>query len=1192
MPTEAIQAGCDSQQYSTNPSLTPLSITYPSNDYQPSVYQNIYSPPQSISQLEYPLAVNLQPQQAEFSQLDSGLTVLVFKQGDDPSDSINHMMSFLSAVVTSRYPTTNNQLRNSSNPRQQATINDGRVTLQPVHGRQISFITGTTRTYTPGASESNFEKQKLLFVTTAKGKDTCLNKALNLKRNGMILDLRIKYFCGGVDGGQKLVGKRVTALDILRVGGDAKVALMATLSHYGSDVLVENSNSSVQQDALILSVIEQLNTQVINCTKINLDNKSVNDTLTTELERYKEQVKVLKDGQNVYLKSQNNVSDSCEQSVEIDRPKQTLSEQLKENESLMQTVTLLKNDFKKEESRNIDTEIALEKKIKQLDNIVYKKDRSTQTVHMLTKPQFFYDHTTRQALGFQNPFYLKKAQQLEPKLYDGNVIKNTCAIVIPDSEETLMLAEESHPSPSCTPTRVEIPKELPKVSMLNTSLKKLKHHLAGFDVGVKERTTATAITEGSWEFKHTKACFRDELIPFVKAPNDIFKAFDQYLIDELNKVRNVFHQMEQAVEQHRLELKTFEIKMNQVLNENERLLEQVGISYETSVAGSPQQNGVIERRNRTLSGAARTIFRVDAAKDFKENILRVKGPSSGIRAIWRTLHKKKPFSIHKNLFVVSMESLSPKVVSAAKLPILNPNEFNLWKMRIKQYFLMTDYSLWEVILNGDSPAPTRVIEGFVQPVAPATAEQRLDGKTLIEVIKKRFGGNKETKKVQKTLFKQQYKNFTGSSSESLDQIHDSTNEPVSAATSVFADSAKIYIFALPNVDTLSNTVIYSFFASQSTSLQLDSDDLKQIDADDLKDMDLKWQMAMLTVRARRFLQRTRRNLGANGPTSIGFDMSMVECYNCHMKGYFERECRSPKDIRRNGAVGPQRRNVPVETSTSNALVSQCDSVGSYDWSFKVTEEPTNYALMAFTSLSYSSNNEFAPSPIYDRYQSGDEYHVVPPPYTGTFMPPKPDLIFHNAPDINETVHTAFNDESETKIPQNIPSFVQPIEQVKSPRLSVQHVETSILTANPKTAILKHISNGNRRNRKACFVCKSLDHLIKDLITKSKLVLINAARQVIVVVLKPHVTRPRPAKPIVTKPHSPPRRHINQSLLPKASNFPLKVTVVKVPQGNPQHALKDKRVINSGCLRHMTGNMSYLSDFEELNGGYVAFGGNP
>ncbi|GKE17943.1 hypothetical protein Tco_1425520 [Tanacetum coccineum] len=215
---------------------------------------------------------------------------------------------------------------------------------------------------------------------------------------------------------------------------------------------------------------------------------------------------------------------------------------------------------------------------------------------MLTKPQFFYDHTTKQALGFQNPLYLKKAQQLEPKLYDGNVIKNMSAIMIPDSEETLMLTEESRskmllkqkdprmlekkvnttpvnyailnqlsqdietrfvpqialsteqafwsqnfvnspePTLSSRPTKVEVLKELPKVSMINTSLKKLKHHLIGFDVVVKERTTTTTITEGSWGFEHTKACFMDEIIPFVKALKDLFNTFDQYLIDELSEV--------------------------------------------------------------------------------------------------------------------------------------------------------------------------------------------------------------------------------------------------------------------------------------------------------------------------------------------------------------------------------------------------------------------------------------------------------------------------------------------------------------------------------------------------------------------------------------------------------------------------------------------------------------------------------
>ncbi|GKE99253.1 hypothetical protein Tco_0022604 [Tanacetum coccineum] len=82
------------------------------------------------------------------------------------------------------------------------------------------------------------------------------------------------------------------------------------------------------------------------------------------------------------------------------------------------------------------------------------------------------------------------------------------------------------PTPSNRPTNIEVPKELPKLSMVNTSLKKIKHHLAGFDVVVKERTMATAITEGSWGFEHTKACFRDEIIPFIKALKDLFNTFD------------------------------------------------------------------------------------------------------------------------------------------------------------------------------------------------------------------------------------------------------------------------------------------------------------------------------------------------------------------------------------------------------------------------------------------------------------------------------------------------------------------------------------------------------------------------------------------------------------------------------------------------------------------------------------------
>ncbi|GJS32703.1 retrovirus-related pol polyprotein from transposon TNT 1-94 [Tanacetum coccineum] len=476
-------------------------------------------------------------------------------------------------------------------------------------GRQISYAAGTTRTFTPRASGSNSRKQRIVTCYNCKGEGHMSKQCTKLRRkrddswfkdkvllvqaqaSGQILhEDKLAFLANpGIPEGQAIqtiithnAAYQADDLDAYDSDYDelntAKVALMANLSHYGSDALAEvpnhdnvntnminqavqvmrpseqsnvvnhsvtkitgdsniipysqyviesqqesvhNSNSSAQQDALILSVIEQLKTQVANCTKINLENKNVNDTLTAKLERYKEQVKVLNEEQNVDLKSKNNILDSCALFVEIDHLKQTLSEHLKEKESSMQMVTLLKNDFKKEESRNIDREIALEKRIKQLDNI-----------------------------------------HLEPKLYVGDIIEKTNPIVIPDSEETLLLAEEcrskmllrqkdpimlekknSVNSPklslSSRPTIVEVPKELPKVSMVNTSLKKLKHYLAGFDVVIKERTTPTAITEGHGE------------------------------------VQNIFHQMEQVVEQHRLESKTFEVRMNQVLNKNERLLEQV-----------------------------------------------------------------------------------------------------------------------------------------------------------------------------------------------------------------------------------------------------------------------------------------------------------------------------------------------------------------------------------------------------------------------------------------------------------------------------------------------------------------------------------------------------------------------------------------------------------------------------------------
>nr|GEV42735.1 putative ribonuclease H-like domain-containing protein [Tanacetum cinerariifolium] len=347
-----------------------------------------------------------------------------------------------------------------------------------------------------------------------------------------------------------------------------------------------------------------------------------------------------------------------------------------------------------------------------------------------------------------------------------------------------------------------------------------------------------------------------------------------------------------------------------------------------------------------------------------------------------------------------------------------------------------------------------------------------DAKSLIEAIEKRFGGNKETKRVQKTLLKQQYENFNDSSSESLNQIHDMLQKLisqleilVSVVPSVTASSTKVPASILPNMDNLSDDVIYSFFATQSNSPQLDNDDLKQIDADDLEEMDLKWQMAMLTMRA---------------------------------QGHFARECRSPRDTRNKDT---QRRNVPVVTSTSNAVVSQSDGV--------------------------EDESEGEPMPT-----------------------------------------------------QKAPSFVQTSKHVKTSRTSVKLVEHPQQAKNLRTDIPK-----------------------SRVLIRSRLVPLNAARPVTTVVPQTNVKHQRPTKHVVNKLHSPIKRPINQRPTPKNSNFNQKVTTFKAKKvnvvqgtkrnwGNPRQALKDKGVIDSGCSRHMTGSISYLFDFEEINGGYVAFGGNP
>nr|GEU42942.1 hypothetical protein [Tanacetum cinerariifolium]GEU42996.1 hypothetical protein [Tanacetum cinerariifolium] len=256
-----------------------------------------------------------------------------------------------------------------------------------------------------------------------------------------------------------------------------------------------DTNTSTQQDGMILSVFGKLSHSVTNCNKANKDNLIANESLSSKLEIYKERVKLLEETQNVDLSTREKlIIDDFEK--EINSIKLTLSEQLKEKEVLTTTFNVLKNESKKKEAKYIDKEIALEKKVKELENIVYKMGQSVQTVHMLMKPQVFYDNNLKQALGFQNPFYLKKAQQIRPMLYDDfgkrfvpqQELSVKQAFWFQMSNPTTESFDESH-------VKVDVPSELPKVCLVRGSLKKLKFHLAQFDSVVKKRITSDAITE-------------------------------------------------------------------------------------------------------------------------------------------------------------------------------------------------------------------------------------------------------------------------------------------------------------------------------------------------------------------------------------------------------------------------------------------------------------------------------------------------------------------------------------------------------------------------------------------------------------------------------------------------------------------------------------------------------------------------
>ncbi|GJV86596.1 ribonuclease H-like domain-containing protein [Tanacetum coccineum] len=738
--------------------------------------------------------------------------------------------------------------------------------------------------------------------------------------------------------------------------------------------------------------------------------------------------------------------------------------------------------------------------------------------------------------------------------------------------------------------------------------------------------------------------------------------------------------------------------------------------------------------------------------------------------------------------------------------------------------------LLEVIVNGDAPAIASASAGNEGPIPLKTFHGIKDAKTLWEAIKAKFRGNKESKKMQKTILKQQYEIFAASRSEglvkpmiawnnialimrnksdldtlSMDDLYNnlkvyeseikgqsssnsqnvafvssentsSTNEAVNTAHEVSTASSQ----GQASSSTYADDVMFSFFANQSNSPQLDNEDLEQIDTDDLEEMDLKWQVAMLTMRVKRFLKKTGRNLNFNGKETVGFDKTKVECYNCHKRGHFARECRAPRNQGNRNGDAP-RRIIPVETP-ANALVVQ-DGIESlearivvheknkavyeedivflkYDVQVKdisikdlknqleealkkkddlklklekFEESSKNLTKLINSQISAkdkaglgydsqmnesevvhsvlnSRESDVDNSLINDRFKTCKGFHAVPPPYTGNYMPSRPDLsfarlddsvyktkvsetetsIYKTSKDIiekpktvrpsapiiedwdtdsdNNSVFRPKTDQTKPKFTKiNFVKFDENVKsvnkenihkQVKYPRKSQSPREKPVLNNKGRVTgqreirpVWNNVQRVNHQN-KLTHPHPKRNFVPTAVATKLGQVPVNAAKQnspraatsistarpVNTAAPKSKVNDALPKTYSYFKAHSPVRRAFNQKSAAKTYNLNEKVktarvnnvttagpkAVVSAAVGYRENAVKSsacwiwrptRNVIDhtskdsgsymlkrfdyvdlqgrlNGCSRHMTGNKSFLTDYQEIDGGFVAFGGSP
>ncbi|GJY06282.1 hypothetical protein Tco_0373336 [Tanacetum coccineum] len=542
------------------------------------------------------------------------------------------------------------------------------------------------------------------------------------------------------------------------------------------------------------------------------------------------------------------------------------------------------------------------------------------------------------------------------------------------------------------------------------------------------------------------------------------------------------------------------------------------------------------------------------------------------------------------------QSETTQTMSTLKLSILKIGDYDLWSMRIEQYLTHIDYAIWEVIVNGDAPAVASTsAEG---PIPPETVEQKLARKNELKAKSTLFGGNKESKKMQKTNLKQQYENFTASRSEGLDRSYDRFQKLISQLE-IHAD-----LYGLSMDDLYNNLKVYeaeiksqssSSSNSQNVALylqmilavlmnpQLDNEDLEQIDTDDLEEMDLKWQVVMLTMRVKRFLKKTRRNLNFNGKETVGFDKT---------KG------------NRNGDA--LRRIVPVETLT-NALVVQ-DGIGGYDWSFQAKEGPINFALMAhlssgsssssssdsevrdnyitelknqlakalrekedlklklekfetssmkltelinskvFESASDSSVNEIEEenNQVNDMFKKVEGYHAVPPPYTRNYMPSRPDLSFVGLDDSVYKTNASVPIIEEWESDSDDDCVIRPsIEQNKPSYAKINFVKSDENTR--KSVIKQHTYRQAKNLRKSQILTKFGNVPVNTTKQSSPRAAVSnsTVRYVNTVASRPTVNGAKPSSNVFHKSHSSVKRTFYQRTTPKNSDFKEKANIAKV-----------------------------------------------